>query len=80
MYDTIGMILTDIHDMFILFHHWLTISGIYISLLNNVSATDILMAYFIIEWSNPFLHITEICKAMNLRQTKIRLYSEILFN
>ena len=80
MYDTICMILTNTHDMFILFHHWLTITGIYTSLNYNVSGTEILMAYFIIEWANPFLHITEICKAMNLRQTKIRVYNEIIFN
>ena len=80
MYDTFGMILFDIHDIFILIHHWLTISGIYISLLYNISGTDILMGYFIIEWSNPFLHLNEICKAMNLRHAKIRVYSEVVFN
>ena len=78
-YDTFAMILTNTHDTFILIHHSLVISGIYVCLLTNIAATDIMAGFFISEVSNPFMHIKEIMKTLGLSSTRFFLWNEISF-
>jgi hypothetical protein len=52
-YDTVAMIMTGCHDMFIIIHHSLVMSGIYACLYYDVAATDIIVGFFITEISNP---------------------------
>ena len=78
-YDTFAMILLNTHDTFILVHHSIVVSGIYVCLLTNIAATDIMAGFFISEVSNPFMHIKEILKAYDLTSTRFFLWNEISF-
>ena len=79
VYDTLCMIFTNTHSTFILIHHALVISGIYCCLVFNIAATDIMAGFFISEVSNPFMHIKEIMKTLNLTTTRFFLWNEISF-
>ena len=78
-FDIFAMILLNTYDAFFLVHHFTVLSGMYISLLTNIAATDIMAGLFISEVSNPFMHIKEILKLYDLTSTRFFLWNEISF-
>ena len=60
-------------------HHGLVMAALYTVLLYDIAATDMVLGFFVAEWSNPFMHIKEIMKTLNLSTTRFFLWNEIAF-
>ena len=60
-------------------HHGLVMAALYTVLLYDIAATDMVLGFFVAEWSNPFMHIKEMMKVLNLTTTKFFLWNEIAF-
>ena len=79
LYDTLALFYYRLVDPAMLVHHLMCIIGMTLTMIYNMSANYIIMAMFIGEASNPFMHIRSIIKAYGLRYTKIYESIEALF-
>lgn len=52
-------------------HHAILILGFGTSVVNNVSAAELVSCFFISEISNPPMHLRTILKQLNLRFTQL---------
>ena len=73
------MVITNTHDAFIMLHHGMVLAGVYTVLIYDIAAMDMILGFFVAEWSNPSMHIKEMLKTMNLTTTKFFVWNEITF-
>ena len=79
IYDVLALFYYGLMDLAMVTHHSMCIIGMTLSMKYDVSANYIIMAMFIGEASNPFMHMRCIIKSYGLRYTKAYECMEMLF-
>jgi hypothetical protein len=79
IYDFFCMIAFGIYDTGIVLHHALVITADASCVLSGAGGTEAMMGYFVSEFTNPLLHLKEILRLLNQKNTQFYFYAEISF-
>jgi hypothetical protein len=79
LYDLICMIIFGIYDTGIILHHALVITADLSCILSGKGGTEAMMGYFVSEFTNPLLHLKEMLKLLNQKDTQFFFVAEISF-
>ena len=79
IYDTVVLYMSDLHETPIMIHH---IFGAFISLYCahvEKGSSDLIYSIFVLECTNPFLHLKDTLKILNQQDTKVYLIAELTY-
>lgn len=79
IYDYFAMVYYGLVDITMTFHHWVCIISLTLPFTYGMSGNYILMAMYVAEGSNPFMHLRTILRHFGLRYTKAYESMEISF-
>lgn len=79
IYDLLCMIAFGIYDTGIILHHALVIIADSSCILSGAGGTEAMMGYFVSEFTNPLLHLKEILRLLNQKNTQFYFVTEISF-